>query len=105
MKVVVEFTTESRADLVALLSARMPTPGDAVRFAAEFLVDMEEQLRDYEGVPPGAEEYTDNNGVTWWWRYVNGIWLGYGFEDRTSWMFKTVRQVTVFAFRPLPPKP
>ena len=98
MRVVVEFTTDARADLVALLSARMPTAGDAVRFAAEFLVDM-------EGQPPDAEKYIDDDGVTWWWRYVNGIWLGYGFEDRTAWMFRMVRQVTVFAFRPLPPKP
>jgi hypothetical protein len=105
MKVVVEFTTESRAELFALLTARMPTEGDAARFAAEFLEDMGQQLRDYEGQPPEAEKHVVDDRETWWWRYVNGIWMGYRFEDRTAWMFRTVRQVTVFAFEPLPPSP
>lgn len=105
MKVVVAFTTESRADLVALLSARTKAPGDAVRFAAEFLVDMEEQLRENDGVPPGAKRYVDDNGAEWWWKYTNGVWLVYSLEDRTSWMFKTVRQVTVVAFESQPPTP
>lgn len=103
MKVVVEFTTEARIDLFAVLAARMPTAGGAARFSAEFLEEMEQQLRAHDGLPPGAEQHADADGVSWWWRYVNGIWMGYRLEDRTTWLFKTVRRVTVFAFEPRPP--
>lgn len=103
MKVVVKFTTRARQDLFALLVARTPTAGDAARFGAEFLEDVEQQLRDHDGIPPDAEQYVDSRGTTWWWRYVNGIWLAYRIDDQTSWLFRTVRQVTVFAFEPLPP--
>ncbi|MCI0705010.1 MAG: hypothetical protein L0241_28455 [Planctomycetia bacterium] len=105
MKIVVEFTTAARIDLFALLAARMPTEGDAARFGAEFLTDMEGQFRDYDGLPPGAEKYSNANGTVWWWRYMNGIWAVYTLEDRTSWLFRAVRAVTVFAFEPLPPAP
>ncbi len=104
MNVIVEFTTGAREDLFALLEARMPTAGDAARFGAEFVADIEQQLRDYEGQPPGAEKHIDAAGVSWWWRYINGVWVGYGIEDRPAWMFRTVREVTVFAFRPRPPR-
>lgn len=82
----------------------MPTEGDAARFGAEFLEDIGEQLREHEAQPPGAEKFVDENGTTWWWRYINGVWVTYLFEDRTGWMFRTVRQVTVFGFEPLPPE-
>lgn len=102
MRIVVEFTVEARAELFALLAARVPTEGDAARFGELFLEDIEQQFRDYEGLPPGVESYVGARGTVWWWRYVDGIWLAYTFEDSTSWMFRTVRTVMVIAFEPFP---
>jgi hypothetical protein len=52
MRVVVEFTMGAREDLFTLLAARMPTEGDAARFGAEFLADIEQQLREHEDCRP-----------------------------------------------------
>jgi hypothetical protein len=41
MKVVVEVTTEARADLVALLEARASVEGDALPFAVLYIEDIE----------------------------------------------------------------
>ena len=84
MKVVVECTTEARAELVALLAARMPTEGDAVRFAAEYVEDIEQQFREHEGPPPGSRRLRRTGTEEWWWRYANGIWTVFRIADRSG---------------------
>jgi len=70
MKVVVEFTTGSRHDLLQLLATLTPNEGDAVSFGEVYLDEMEQQFRQHEGPPPGATIRTDGDGTVWWWRYV-----------------------------------
>ena len=73
MKVVVEFTTEARADLVALLEARVSAEADALQFAAFYLDDIEQQFQKCEGPPPGSRRLARNGVEEWWWRYADGI--------------------------------
>jgi hypothetical protein len=103
MTVVVEFTTEARADLVALLTARMPTEGDAVRFATLYTEDIEQRLREHEGPPPGSRRLRRTDSEEWWWLYADGIWTVFRIVDRSGWLFSAIRTMTVFAFEPRPP--
>jgi hypothetical protein len=103
MRVVVEITTEARAELVELLAARMPTEGDAVRFAAEFLEDIRQQFQEHEGPPPTAEVWVAPDGRFWWWRYTEGVWTGYTSVTQPGRLFRPpIRTLTVVAFRVRP---
>jgi hypothetical protein len=103
MRVVVEVTTEAQAELVALLTTRMPTEGDAVRFAAEFLEDIQQQFQEHEGPPPTAEVWVAPDGRMWWWRYTEGVWTGYTSVAQPRRLFRPlIRTFTVVAFRVRP---
>jgi hypothetical protein len=106
MTVVVEIANNAREDLFALLAVRTPTEGDAARFAAEYLEDIERQFREYQGPPPMAEVRVDSWGDVWWWHYANGIWTGYTVATQARRLFRPpVRTFRVVAFRARPPLP
>jgi hypothetical protein len=103
MRIVVEIRTEARAELVALLAPRMSTEGDAVRFAAEFLEDIQQQFHEYGGPPPAAEVWVDPAGRVWWWRYTEALWTCYTSVTRAGRLFRPpTRTLTVVAFRVRP---
>ena len=106
MRIVVRFTVSSRVEIVGLLTHRLADEGDAVRFAALYLEDIEQQLRRHEGPPPEAEERVQEDGSTWWWKYADGIWTAFRISDSARrFLGVTVRRIEVFSFRSRPTRP
>jgi hypothetical protein len=100
MRVVVGVTIAAREDLLALITTRTPTEGDAVEFAALYVADIVQQLREHEGPPPGSRRLRRHGMEEWWWRYADGIWTLFRIADEPGWLFSTTRTITVFAFEP-----
>ena len=98
MTVEVEWTTRARAELVRLLTGMSDSVEDAIRFAGLFLDDIDAEFVARDGEIPDAVHARQPGGPEWWWRYVNGVWVGYTFRDRRAWMFgATTRTVRVQA--------
>lgn len=106
MKIVVQVSTAARAELVRLLSGRVPDPADAVRFATLYVEDLVQQFRLHRGAPPEAERWDDGPRGFYWWRYVEGVWVLFRVTERPAGLLgQAIRTVTVLAFRERPPEP
>ena len=106
MRVEVELTTDARLELLALVSTRSLNEGDAIRFAALYSEDIQLQLQQHEGLPPGTEAKQRSDGTVWWWHYADGIWTGYTRSLRPRRLFRPASLfIQVISFRVLPPAP
>ena len=106
MRILVEFTVDSRIELVHLLKARMADEGDAVRFASLYLDDIEQEFLKCEGTHPRAEQIIREDKVFWSWHYADGIWAAFTITDvKRRFLGGTVRTIRVFSFRSRPIRP
>jgi hypothetical protein len=104
MQVYFTVTPQARADLVRLLEPRVAEPLDAVLRAGNILDDVEQQVLKYSGVPPDVL-VRGIDGRYQWWRYVDGIWLGFDITDgRRGALRRPTRTVTLAAAASRPPR-
>jgi len=104
MRVAVQVTADARHELLKLLARRFPDEGDALRFAALFVEDLEQQFLRHAGPPPDSYSRRVGNGTVWW-RYTDGIWANFTTATRGSRLLGGVRRIiTVIGFEANPPE-
>jgi len=105
MIVEVEWTTDARSELVAVLEDSAPTGQDALLTAMIYLDDMDDQFKQHGGPPPGARVRPRPDGG--WWLYADGLWVAYTIQDRSAgWLRpRRIRRIVVVAVEATPPRP
>jgi hypothetical protein len=80
MKVVVEFRSEARDQLLKLIAARAPSLADALLAATTYCEELVRVLEEHAAPPPGAIIRPRETGA--WWLYADGIWVAFTREEK-----------------------
>lgn len=102
MTVDVRITAQARHDVLAILTARMPTTVDAQVTAVFYSEEAARVLRRHAAPPPGAIVQPRRGGG--WWLFAGGLWLALEVTDRPRRLFRGPRRTfTIVAAAARPP--
>ncbi len=96
MRIEFDVSPSARAELLAILEARSQSVADALSTAQIFIQDIEEQLL-LKGEPPRGSTVVYRGSKSFWWFYVEGIWLGIRVKETSSIFRIKTRRLTLRA--------